>query len=65
MERLKPGGDLGYGTVFRVNTNGSDFAVLKHFAWAEGTRLQSALTLSRGILYGTALEGGGRRRDGL
>jgi uncharacterized repeat protein (TIGR03803 family) len=65
------GGDSGYGTVFAVNTNGTDFAVLHHFpavSWSgypdylntntDGVVPYAGLTMSGNTLYGTAQEGG-------
>ncbi len=54
------GGTFGAGTVFRVNKNGSSFAVLKSFNSAtDGGDLQaSVIEGSDGTLYGTASQGG-------
>src|SRR5438093_10063716 len=56
------------GRIFKVNTDGTDFAVLKSFepaVWSgsaytnsEGTYPYAGLTLSGGTLYGTAAGGG-------
>jgi len=49
-----------YGTVFRVNTNGSDFTNLYSFTnGIDGSDPSSALVLSGNTLYGTAEDGGG------
>ena len=60
------GGTLGLGTIFSLNTNGGNFAVLKAFPAASfnlnfftetnsiGGYPQSALMLSEGVLYGSA-----------
>jgi uncharacterized repeat protein (TIGR03803 family) len=59
------GGSSGKGTVFKVNTNGTDFTVLHSFtADGNGTNSDGAnpaaeLILSGNTLYGTALFGGG------
>lgn len=56
------GGVSGAGTVFKINTDGTGFAVLKHFAGdsSEGGRPIAALTLSGNDLYGTMSMGGGQ-----
>jgi len=64
------GGNTGQGTIFKVNTDGSGFAVLKHFAAyaydsssgqytnSEGVRPQTGLTISGSTLYGVTAYGG-------
>jgi len=60
------GGDGGDGTVFKVNTNGSGFVVLKSFTARDpvtytnmdGTFPHGRLVLSAGTLFGTAAYGG-------
>jgi uncharacterized repeat protein (TIGR03803 family) len=60
------GGNYGCGTVFAVNTDGSDFTVLHHFTApdpvtytnSDGTYSWGALILSGKTLYGTATGGG-------
>ena len=60
------GGNSGSGTVFKINTDGSDFGVLHHFTAmsgplasnSDGARPHAGLTLSGGMLYGTASLGG-------
>jgi len=61
----KHGGSSGNGTLFSVNTNGTDFATLYAFTAtdifgdnSEGANPQSGLVLSGNTLYGTAPEGG-------
>jgi uncharacterized repeat protein (TIGR03803 family) len=46
------------GTIFRVNTDGSSFTVLKRLAWPEGAFPEADLVLSGSTLYGTTLAGG-------
>ena len=59
------GGGGGAGTVFRVQTNGTGFAVIKSFsltnaaaANSDGATPQAGLVLSGGMLFGTASAGG-------
>jgi uncharacterized repeat protein (TIGR03803 family) len=52
------GGSSGYGTVFRINTDGTDFTNLHSFINSDGINPQSELVLSSNTLYGTALSGG-------
>jgi uncharacterized repeat protein (TIGR03803 family) len=52
------GGSAFSGTVFKVNTDGGSYAILKHFTGYDGANPVSALTLSGNILYGTTGEGG-------
>jgi uncharacterized repeat protein (TIGR03803 family) len=52
------GGVSNKGTIFRINMDGSNFTVLKSFTGSEGWGLLGALTLSQGVLYGTAYRGG-------
>jgi uncharacterized repeat protein (TIGR03803 family) len=47
------GGRLGYGTLFKVNTDGSGYTLLKDFAHQDGERPYATLTLSSGVLFGT------------
>lgn len=51
------GGSFGMGTVFRVNTNGAGFAVLKNFE-GDGANPVATLALEAGTLYGTTTNGG-------
>jgi len=39
------GGSFGHGTIFKVNTDGSDYAVLRNFSWADGAYPVSSLIL--------------------
>jgi uncharacterized repeat protein (TIGR03803 family) len=54
------GGVFGYGTVFRIDKDGTGFAVLHSFnLQADGSRLVGGLTTDgAGTLYGTAGAGG-------
>jgi uncharacterized repeat protein (TIGR03803 family) len=55
----RSGGSFGYGTVFRINKNGSGFAVLRNFNRADGSDLNAGLTEGTdGVLYGTTVAGG-------
>lgn len=51
------GGELGAGTVFRLNTDGSGYRILKHFEGIDG-QTPGRLILSGGILYGSTTSGG-------
>jgi uncharacterized repeat protein (TIGR03803 family) len=59
------GGNWGSGTVFAMETNGSNFTVLHHFASSidftnsDGANPRGALIESAGVLYGTTSYGGG------
>ena len=55
------GGTYGYGTVYRLNKDGSGFAVLKSFDLATdgGLVVANLCEGSDGALYGTARDGGG------
>jgi uncharacterized repeat protein (TIGR03803 family) len=53
------GGSVGAGTLFKVETNGTGFAVLKEFTGTDGASPQGGLTLSGSTLYGTTTSGGG------
>jgi uncharacterized repeat protein (TIGR03803 family) len=52
------GGSSNLGTVFKINTNGTGYAVLKNFAGGDGWSPNSALVLSGTALYGTTGGGG-------
>lgn len=63
----REGGFYGNGVVFKVNPDGTGFAVLKHFAAfpnqssevnVGGAYPLSELTVADGVLYGTTLNGG-------
>src|SRR5207247_5521537 len=53
------GGSSGSGTVFKVNTDGTGFSVVKSFTGWDGANPQAALVLSDSTLYGTTYSGGG------
>ena len=49
----------GHGTVFSINTNGTEFTTLRSFTGlTDGANPQAGLILSGGTLYGTTLNGG-------
>jgi uncharacterized repeat protein (TIGR03803 family) len=54
------GGSGGFGTVFKLSTDGTSFAILKNFDyWTTGGDLWSGLMQGMdGALYGTASDGG-------
>ena len=60
------GGDSGYGTIFSVNTDGTEFTTLHSFTSAandshtnsDGAGPHPTVILSGNVLYGTAAEGG-------
>lgn len=60
MERL--GGTQGLGSVFRINTDGSDFETLYNFAGgsADGEWPDGSLTVSGSELFGMTTHGGSR-----
>lgn len=55
------GGNLGSGTLFRMNTNGTDYVVLKHYYWDDGAFPNTAPIFSGSTLYGIAVAGGTAR----
>lgn len=52
------GGTWNDGTVFKVNTDGSGFAVLNYFNQTNGQNPQGSMVLSGNTLYGTTYFGG-------
>jgi uncharacterized repeat protein (TIGR03803 family) len=53
------GGSNGWGTVFRIDTNGGNFAVIHHFTNnPDGASPRSRLLLLDGTLFGTTSGGG-------
>jgi uncharacterized repeat protein (TIGR03803 family) len=59
-----PGGGTngGNGTVFKLNTNGTGFAVLKHFNGDDGAWPQSGVVVSGTAIYGATYFGGDYQR---
>jgi uncharacterized repeat protein (TIGR03803 family) len=53
------GGRFDQGTVFKVNIDGSGFAVLKEFTGPEGGHPGGGLALADSTLCGATIEGGG------
>jgi uncharacterized repeat protein (TIGR03803 family) len=51
------GGSSDWGTVFAVNTDGTDFTNLHSFTGSDGANPDAGLTLSSNTLYGTAYDG--------
>jgi uncharacterized repeat protein (TIGR03803 family) len=52
------GGTNAGGTVFKININGSGYAILKHCSAATGSAPWADLTLNGNTLYGTTTAGG-------
>jgi hypothetical protein len=52
------GGNQDYGTVFRLNVDGTGFAVLKHFTRSDGSDPEGPVTAVGNVLYGTTQYGG-------
>jgi uncharacterized repeat protein (TIGR03803 family) len=53
------GGASQVGTVFKVETNGTNFTALHSFDWTnDGGQPRAGLTISGGTLFGTAMNGG-------
>ncbi len=52
------GGSEGYGTVFKLNIDGTDFTNLHNFSNSDGSGPWAGLVLSGNTLYGTTLFGG-------
>ena len=59
------GGTHDKGMVFKVRTDGSDFAVVHDFQGSDGARPWSTLLLSNNRLYGTTTSGGGTNSVGV
>jgi uncharacterized repeat protein (TIGR03803 family) len=49
---------VGYGTVFKIKTDGSGFTVLKYFDGSDGRNPFAGVALSGNTLYGTTYYGG-------
>lgn len=52
------GGSSGYGTIFKLNTDGTGYTVLKHFTASDGAFPEAPLLLDGSTLYGTTMAGG-------
>jgi uncharacterized repeat protein (TIGR03803 family) len=52
------GGTLGYGNVYSVNTDGSNFKTIYSFGGTDGSTPWGGLVLSGNTLYGTTKAGG-------
>jgi len=48
------GGQFGCGTVFKLNTDGTGFTVLKHLTFQQGEKTGPLLALAGDTLYGTS-----------
>ena len=60
------GGSNNLGTVFKIDTNGANFAVLHHFTNSpDGTGPRCRLVLNDATLYGTASGGGSNNYWGV
>jgi hypothetical protein len=58
-ERQHSGGSSGYGTVFKLNTDGTSFVNLHTFDYgSDGAYPEAGVILSGNTLYGTAWNGG-------
>jgi len=58
------GGTAYYGTLFRLDTDGSDFEVLYNFDLTSGSRPFGRVTPDGNLLYGTLSEGAGESSTG-
>jgi uncharacterized repeat protein (TIGR03803 family) len=47
-----------YGTVFKINTNGTGYSTVHTFAPSEGIYPNSSVVVSGGVVYGTSRAGG-------
>ena len=52
------GGSSNDGTVFKVNTDGTGYTILKNFTGSDGANPRAGLTLAGSTLYGTTVYGG-------
>jgi uncharacterized repeat protein (TIGR03803 family) len=52
------GGASGYGTIFKINPDGTGFTLLKEFAGTDGASPYGALISVGGVFYGTTSGGG-------
>jgi len=46
------------GSIFKVDTDGNNYSVIKNFNTSDGSTLQAGLLLKDATLYGTAASGG-------
>ena len=53
------GGANQEGTIFSINTDGSDYSIVHSFAGIEGRNPVAELTVLGGTIYGTTVNGGG------
>jgi uncharacterized repeat protein (TIGR03803 family) len=51
------GGGMGYGTVFKLNSDGTDFTKLRSFNFPDGAAPCASLVLSNSYLFGTTANG--------
>ncbi len=56
------GGSNDFGTIFSINTDGTDFTLLHTFLGGNGAYPQAGLTISGDMLYGTTFIGGDNER---
>ncbi len=59
------GGDDGQGTIFKVETDGSGFALLHEFSYSDGQQPNGSLALAGSTLYGLAPYGGSENKGTL
>ena len=52
------GGSTGQGTVFRIDTDGNNYTILKSFLGSDGAYPKANLVLSNSVLFGTTAQGG-------
>ena len=52
------GGSSTAGVVFRVDTNGNNFSVIKNLRGGNGSMPYSSVVVSNGVIYGTTHQGG-------
>jgi len=52
------GGHFAWGTVFKVNNDGTDFSALHHFDYTDGAYPEGGLQLSGNTLFGATAQGG-------
>lgn len=60
----KHAGPTANGTVFRINTDGTGFSVLKAFTEPDGVGCRAGVTVANGSLYGAAEFNGGPTYSG-